>query len=337
MTSRYTRPVAVILASLLVFVAFASTGCKSGTASTAVATVNGVEIPKSAVDSQIAQMKKASPSSFEGTMGVEVEKQYRAQVLDSLIQLELIKAAAKDLGVSVTTKQIDDYVAQLQQQYGGADALASAMESAGFDMKTLREQISNNLLADAVGTKVTTGTIDVTDAEISAYYEQNKSQYSTPAQVHAEHVLVAATDTVLAQKVYDQAKGGADFATLAKKYSIDPGSKDSGGDLGWAASSSYVKAFADAVDTMKVNAVKMVKSDFGIHIIKLLGRRDAAQQTLKEASSTIKQTLIQTARSKKFAAYIDGLRAKAKIVILDAELKKIIDANKSATTTSTGN
>lgn len=337
MTSRYTRPVAIVLASLLVFVAFAATGCKPTSSAKALATVNGVAIPASAVDQQIAQMKKASPSSFEGTMGAQVEQQYRAQVLDSLIKLELIKAAAKDLKVTVTKKQIDDYVTQLQAQYGGADALNSAMEAAGFDMATLRDQISNNLLADAVGTKVTTGTIDVTDAQIKDYYDKNKSQYSTPAQVHAEHVLVATTDTVTADKVFGLAKSGSDFAALAKKYSIDPGSKNSGGDLGWAASSSYVKEFADAVDSMKVNQVKMVKSDFGIHIIKLLGRRGASQQSLADATASIKQTLIQTARSEKFAAYIDGLRKKAKIVINDAALKKLIDANTASSSTGTGN
>lgn len=334
MTSRYTRPTAILLATLLVMVAVVSTGCTKNAASSSIASVNGAAIPKSAVDSQIAQMKKASPSSFEGTMGVQVEKQYRAQVLESLIQLELIKEAAKDLKVSVTEKQIDDYVAQLTQQYGGADALKTAMDSAGFDMKTLRDQIKNNLLADAVGTKVTTGTIDVTDAEIKAYYDKNKANYSTPAQVHAQHVLVSATDTVLADNVFSKAKNGDDFSALAKKYSIDPGSKDSGGDLGWAASSSYVKEFAKAVDSMKVNAIVKVKSDFGIHIIKLLGRRPASQQTLAEAKDSIKQTLTQTARSEKFSTYIDGLRKKAKIVINDAELKKIIDSNTASSSKS---
>lgn len=337
MTSRYTRPVAVVLASLLVLVAVVSTGCTSSPSSKAIATVNGVEIPESAVDTQIAQMKKASPSSFEGTMGVEVETQYRAQVLESLIQLELIKSAAKDLKITITEKQVDDYVAQLTEQYGGEDALKSAMDSAGFDMATLREQINNNLLADAVGSAVTTGAVEVSNDDIKKYYDENKANYSTPAQVHAAHILVSATDTVLADKVFGEAKSGSDFAALAKKYSIDPGSKEAGGDLGWAASSSYVTEFAQAVDSMKVNSIKMVESDFGIHVIKLLGRRDASQQTLSEATDSIKQTLLQTARSEKFSEYLDGLRKKAKIVILDEELKKIIDANTAASSTGTGN
>jgi foldase protein PrsA len=337
--TRHSRPVAIALVALLAFAGVAATGCKSTPSATAIAVVNNVEIPKSAVDAQIAQMKKASPASFEGTAGIQVETQYRAQVLNSLIQLELIKEAAKTLGVSVTAKQIDDYVSQLQTQYGGKDALDSAMKTAGFDMAMLREQITNNLLAQAVSSKVTTGAITITDAQVKAYYDQNKTQFSTPAQVHAEHILVSTTSTVLAQSILSQVKSGGDFAALAKKYSTDPGSKSSGGDLGWAAPSAYVTEFADAVSAMKVNEVRLVKSQYGYHVIKLLGRRAASSQTLVEATAQIKTTLESSARSDKFGTYISNLQKKATINILDAALKKIIDANTaqtagSATTTS---
>jgi foldase protein PrsA len=333
MTRRHPRPIAIALVTLLVLAGVAAAGCTTTTASSAaIAVVNGVSIPQSAVDAQLAQLKKASPSSFEGTAGVQVEQQYRAQILNSLIQLEIIKEAAKTLGVSVAPNQIDSYVSQLQQQYGGAAALETAMKSAGFTMATLRAQISNNLLANAVSAKVATGAVNVTELQITAYYDQNKAQYSTPAQVHAEHILIAATDTVLAQSVYNQVKAGANFATLAKKYSTDPGSKAAGGDLGWAAPSSYVAPFAAAVEAMKVGEVRLVQSQYGWHVIKLLGRRAATQKTLAQATPAIKQTLQQAALSQKFSTYIADLQRKAKIQILDPDLKKIIDANTAMST-----
>jgi parvulin-like peptidyl-prolyl isomerase len=327
MTRRHSRPVAIALVTLLVLAGVAAAGCTTTASSTAIAVVNGVEIPKSAVDTQIAQMKKSSPASFEGTTGALVEQQYRAQVLNSLIQLELIKGAAKSLGVSVPSAQVDSYMTQLQQQYGGATALNNAMKAAGFTTATLRSQISDNLLANAVEAKVTTGSVTVTDAQITAYYDQNKTQFSTPAQVHAEHILVAATGTVLAQSLFTQVKAGADFAALAKKYSIDPGSKAAGGDLGWAAPNSYTPTFAVAVQAMKVNEVRLVESQYGWHVIKLLGRRAASQQTLAQATPAIQATLQQTAKTQAFTAYIADLQKKATIQILDANLKKIIDAN----------
>jgi foldase protein PrsA len=327
--TRHPRPVAIALVALLVLAGVAATGCTTTPSAAAIALVNGVEIPKSAVDTQIAQMKKASPASFEGTTGAQVEAQYRAQVLSGLIQLQLVKEAAKTLGITVAAKQIDDYVAQLQAQYGGAAALDTAMKAAGFDMTSLRDQISNNLLADAVSSKITTGQINVTDAQIKAYYDQKKAQFSNPAEVHAEHILVATADKAKAQTLLAQVKAGGDFAALAKQSSIDPGSKTTGGDLGWAAPNTYVAEFAAAVGVMKVNEVRLVQTKFGWHVIKLLGRRPATQQTLAEVSAQIKQTLESTARSEMFATYIADLETKAKIEILDPALKKIIDQNKA--------
>lgn len=336
MTRRYSRPVAVALVTLLALAGVAVVGCNaSGPSASAIATVNGVEIPKSAVDDQVNRMKTAQPASFEGTAGVAIEQQYRAQVLSGLIDIELIKEAATTLGVSVTTQQIDDYVAQLQTQYGGAPALDTAMKTAGFTMDSLREQISVNLLRDAVSSKVTTGAITVTDAQIKTYYDQNASQFATPAQVHVEHILFATTDKATAQTVLAQVKAGGDFAALAKKYSTDPGSAATGGDLGWAAPSAYVTEFANAVNAMAVNDVRLVETQYGWHIIKLLGRRAAAKQTLAEATAQIRTTLESNARSEKFGAYVDDLRAKATIQYFDADLQKIIEANKALSSTAT--
>jgi foldase protein PrsA len=337
MTRRYSRPVAVALVTLLALAGVAVAGCgiASGPSASAIASVNGVEIPKSAVDDQVNRMKTAQPASFEGTAGVAIEQQYRAQVLSGLIDLELIKEAAVTLGVSVTTQQIDDYVTQLQTQYGGATALDTAMKTAGFTMDSLRQQVSVNLLRDAVASKVTTGAISVTDAQIKTYYDANAAQFATPAQVHAEHILFATADKAKAQTVLAQVKAGGDFAALAKQYSTDPGSAASGGDLGWAAPSAYVTEFANAVNAMAVNDVRLVQTSYGWHIIKLLGRRAAAKQTLAQATAQIRTTLESTARSEKFATYVSDLRSKATIKYFDADLQKIIEANRALNSTAT--
>ena len=324
--TRLSRPTTLLAAVLLVLIALAAAGCsKSAASADAIARVNGTDILKATIDKQIAQMKTASPASFEGTQGVGVEQQYRAQILDGLIDLALVQEAGKSLGVSVTTKQIDDYVAGLEQQYGSTAALETAMKSAGFDMTMLREQISNSLIMDAVSSKVASGSPAPTAAQIKAYYDANKSQFGTPEQVHAEHILFASKDKALAQTVLAKVKAGGDFAALAKKYSTDPGSKVKGGDLGWAASTAYVPQFAAAVDAMKVNEARLVESQFGWHVIKLLGRRAATQQTLAAATPAVTQTLQQNARADAFSQYIAGLRKKATIEILDAGLKKLID------------
>lgn len=323
--TRLFRPTALLALALITLLAVAAAGCKPAVPADAIARVNGTDILKATVDKQIAQLKKASPASFEGTAGAAVEDQYRAEIVDDLIDLTLVQEAGKSLGVSVTTKQIDDYIAGLEQQYGSKAALETAMKTAGFDMAMLREQIGNSLLMEAVRSKVASDGPIPTDAQIKEFYDANKSTFAVPEQVHAGHILFASKDKALAQQVMAKVKAGSDFAALAEQYSTDPGSKTKGGDLGWASSSAYVPEFKAAVDDMKVDQVRLVESTFGWHVIKLLGRRAATQKTLAEATSAVTQQLQQNAKSEAFTAYLDGIRKKATIEIFDPALKKILD------------
>jgi hypothetical protein len=94
-------------------------------------------------------------------------------------------------------------------------------------------------------------------------------------KVRASHILIAANNKKLAEKVFAMATSGQNFAKLAKKYSTDKSSAVKGGDLGYFAKGAMVPAFDKAVFSMKVGQFKLVKSQFGWHIIKLTGRKNA--------------------------------------------------------------
>lgn len=118
---------------------------------------------------------------------------------------------------------------------------------------------------------------DVTEDALRSYYEENKARYTQPGRRHARHILFAAgTDDKAAEekarKAYQRAIAGEDFAKLARELSEDPGSKDSGGDLGNAERADFVAPFADAVWSMKPGEIRgPVKTEFGWHVIKLEG------------------------------------------------------------------
>ncbi len=78
-----------------------------------------------------------------------------------------------------------------------------------------------------------------------------------------------------ANKIYDQLQKGADFGKLAAQYSIDPGSKNKGGDLGWFGKGRMIPAFEKAAFGGKIGEIlKPVKTNYGYHIIKVTGRSD---------------------------------------------------------------
>ncbi len=142
-----------------------------------------------------------------------------------------------------------------------------------------------------------------TQQEIQAYYNAHQNEYSTPEQAKSRHILIkvdpgadAKTDAAAkakAESILKQLQGGANFAELAKKYSDDPGSKEQGGELGFAQRGRMVPAFDTAIFTQKIGEYKIVKTQYGYHIVQVEERQPAHVQQLNEVLPTIQATLIR--------------------------------------------
>lgn len=116
-------------------------------------------------------------------------------------------------------------------------------------------------------------TIKIDAAKVKAFYDQNKDKYVKPARVQAKHILVATEKE--AKDIINELKGlkgkelDAKFSELAKEKSIDPGSKNQGGELGWFDQSTMVKPFTDTAFALKNGTITTtpVKTNFGYHVI----------------------------------------------------------------------
>jgi peptidyl-prolyl cis-trans isomerase C len=147
-----------------------------------------------------------------------------------------------------------------------------------------------------------------TDAELQAEYHQQVDAMPK-TQYHARHILVA--NQAQAQQIIDQLKKGAKFDDLAKKESIDPGSKNQGGDLGWFSPANMVKPFADAVMALKKDETtsQPVQTQYGWHVIQLLDTRETPVPPFDQ----VKDRVTQLVQQKKFRAYQDDLLKTAKV------------------------
>lgn len=147
----------------------------------------------------------------------------------------------------------------------------------------------------------------IKDDALKTQYETIKAQRGEK-EYKARHILV---DTEGAAKdITDKLKKGEKFEELAKQ-SKDPGSKDRGGDLDWAAPSNYVKPFADALvklDKGKVTDAP-VQSQFGWHVIRL----DDVRSTQFPSFDQVKPQLLNATQQQEFQKMMAELRAKAKI------------------------
>ena len=124
------------------------------------------------------------------------------------------------------------------------------------------------------------------EAALKAGYEARKGDYS---EFKARHILFKAEGeaqvqeaTAKAQLLRERLMKGQDFAKAAEELSEDPSAKGNGGDLGWFNSAKMVKPFSDAAATLKIGEISQpVRTAFGIHLIKLEGRRGKTFEDVK--------------------------------------------------------
>ena len=157
--------------------------------------------------------------------------------------------------------------------------------------------------------------------EIQQYFAAHQSEYSIPEQAKSRHILIkvdagadAKTDAAAktkAEGLLKQIQGGANFADVAKKNSDDPGSKDSGGELGFAQRGHMVPEFDSAIFTQKIGDTKIVKSQFGYHIVQVEERQQAHAQQLNELLPTIQATLIRQKAATAEENYAHALTSEA--------------------------
>src|SRR5271168_184570 len=146
--------------------------------------------------------------------------------------------------------------------------------------------------------------LQISDDQLKAQYQKNIQDYEVPNRVHVEHILlmtVGKPDAEVeeikkkAQDIQSQAKKGANFEDLAKKYSEDggtpgnPGSRDKGGDLGWIVQGQTVPEFEKAAFSLPKGSISdLIKKQYGFHIIKIIDKEAAHTKPFEEVKDSIR-------------------------------------------------
>jgi len=160
--------------------------------------------------------------------------------------------------------------------------------------------------------------VEVTDEALHDAYAKSKAEFVTPERRRASHILIKVADPkddaaalAKAEKLMAEAKGGADFAELARKNSDDAGSAAQGGDLGWAERSYFVGPFSDAVFSMQPGEIRgPVKTQFGYHIIKLSEIQPGKSKSFEEARPELEEQVRKDRSADRFGDLQEQLQAK---------------------------
>jgi foldase protein PrsA len=302
-------PIALISALVLV-----ASGCGGGGStkvpSDAVARVGGDTITKAQFNFLLNGAKrsyKARKSPFPQP-GTTAYKQLEDQAMQYLVQQDELEQEAKKLGISITAADVDKRLKQLKQQYfqGNEKAYQAQLKAQGLTEPSLKRDLHAQLLSEKLYNNVTSK-VKVTNADIKNYYQENKTQYGTQASRSVRHILVNSKS--LADKLETQLKNGGNFASLAKKYSKDPGSAKLGGKL-TITKGQTVAPFDKAAFDLKLNEISPpVHTQYGWHIIQALSSVTPAQTTpLAKVKAQIQQQLLQTKKTDTMTKWLANVK-----------------------------
>lgn len=219
----------------------------------------------------IFTMTACSSSGSDSEVVVETEagdvtkdefyQKLKEQNGDSVLQ-QLVLQTVLEGQYDVSDEEVEEQLNELKEQYG--DQFQMVLQQSGFsDEESFKEVLRMNILQE----KALTEDIEVSEEELQQAYERETTE------IEASHILVE--DEQTAQDLRKEIEEGADFATLAKANSVDPGSKDQGGELGFFGTGAMVPEFEDAAYNMEVGEISQpVQTENGWHIIKVTDKRE---------------------------------------------------------------
>jgi len=262
------------VAVLLAVPALLLAGCTGDTdevPADAVAVVDGTTITRQSLDELLARAKKSYTAQKRDfpKAGTPEYQSLQTQAVAFLVQREEYAREAEKLDVTVTDAQIAKKLDEVKTQYFAGDQakFEKGLADQGYTVDALREDISSQLVTEGIYAKVTAD-VKVSDANLKAYYDENKKNYSVAESREVRHILVKTK--AQADKLQSQLAGGADFAALAKQTSLDPGSKNQGGNL-TITRGQTVEPFDKAAFSLKTNELsEPIKTEFGYHLIEPL-------------------------------------------------------------------
>jgi foldase protein PrsA len=229
-------------------------------------------------------------------------KQYGASSLDILITNKIIELEVEKEKIKVTDEEIEEELNLLIDSYGGEELFNSALESSGLTIDQAKAEVKTYLQTN----KLLVPRISITDEELETYFEENKDVYATQEQVQASHILVA--DESTAKEVVEKITTGEDFAELAKEYSTDTATAESGGDLGFFARGEMTAEFEEAAFSMEIDTITdPVKTEFGYHIIKVTDKTEEKEANFEESKEDIRSTLFDEKLSTEYTAWLEEM------------------------------
>jgi peptidyl-prolyl cis-trans isomerase C len=310
-----------------------------------IARGEGFTVQKSDLDDAFITLK-ANLAARGQSIPSGQRKETEARLLDRLIVTEILTQRSTSEEQTRAREMADNYFAAAGERAGSPEELSQQLASLGMSPDKLKSRIYEQALSELVIDRDLKSQVNVTDDAIKQFYEQNPAQFERPPRVRASHVLISIKDPDdpnpnpadrknlpqsqirarerLMEDILQRARDGEDFAELAREYSEDPGSKDTGGEYTFA-KGEMVAEFEAAAFSLKPGQISdIVNTMFGFHIIKLHEKMPAETIPLESATDDIREFLARRKVEQQLPGYFQRLKTEANTEILEEELKNAL-------------
>jgi peptidyl-prolyl cis-trans isomerase SurA len=332
---RFVTPVLILTSLLFAF------GCNSSqTTPDVMAKVNSHKIMKVDVDKYYDNQTAGSPQQPTDEQATSL----RLSILKELIDNEILMQRAEKLGLLATNEEVDQKLNEIKQPYT-QEEFDKRLKERKISLEDFKRDLRSSITAEKVMNKEILSKINITDGDISGYYNAHKAEFNLiEPQYHLAHIMVTtapnpqvrnlkndkaqneADARKKVQMIVNRLDSGEDFATVAMNYSEDPDSTSNGGDLGLMPQSSLVQtdpATRDAVSKLKPGQYSGVitvidpntKRLVGFRIVKLVAREPAGQRDLQDprVQQFIRDQLRDRREQLLKAAYFEVMHDQAKV------------------------
>jgi peptidyl-prolyl cis-trans isomerase SurA len=290
------------------------------------AVVNGDVITFSQVQEVSGPRERTLREQFTGQELIDKIKEARLGALNDLIDRQLIVQEFKKKQFNIPEYVVDDQIANIIKDdfAGDRQAFLRTLNAQGYTINKFREMQRDKVIVGAMRQNNVKGNFNATPQQIQAYYDANKQEFVTPEQLKLRMIVLNAdpldansadSTRKMAEEIRDKVKGGADFATMAKTYSMD-GTAESGGDWGLIDRKTLNQQLTDvAFALLPGQTSQVVQIGDSFYILYCESKKESGVIPLPEVRAGIERKLEQAMRQKATQRWLDSLREKAFIKI----------------------
>jgi parvulin-like peptidyl-prolyl isomerase len=239
-----------------------------------------------------------------------------SQTAVQIAERRLLLAAAAAAKFQISPEDVTKALAEQYASAGGEDKFLEAIKTSGGDLEFIKKTIGEDQTIRGFLEKTVFAPIKVSDEDIKKAYAEDKT-------ASVRHILLLTQGKpetekpAIRKKMEDllaRAKKGDDFAALAKEFTEDQGSKETGGLYEDFPRGKMVQPFNDAAFSVPVGEISgIVETEYGYHILKIEGRKKETEP-LETVKPQIETALKQQKQAGAYESFMAGIKGKAKIV-----------------------